>query len=82
MWIEKHSDFFYSNYVFTLEDKEVASFEQNFDFNGSYIYYGYVLDKNGSAYSIMDQSMAALSFKIIVKLKSLGWDIDGFPIVK
>ena len=65
-----------------LEKIEVATLEQNFDFDESYIYYGYILDKNGSAYSIIDKNMSTLSFKAIVKLKSLGWDIDGFPIVK
>ena len=79
MWVRK---FYYDCecYDFVLDNKSIAYIEVGVDFSQCTLFFGFVLTKNNVHFHMEGKNLDSLMFKMILKLKEFGWEVDGFPL--
>jgi hypothetical protein len=67
-------------YDFILDGRSIAYIEVGADHNQSPFFFGFVITKSHKHFHMEGGNIDSLMFKMVLKLKEFGWEIDGFPI--
>ncbi len=67
-------------YDFILNERAIAYIEVGADHNQNPFFFGFVLTKSKRHFHMEGKNIDSLMFKMVLKLKDFGWDIEGFPV--
>ena len=72
-------DFYYVS--FYLNNQELAYIEEGLNFDtGNKFYFGFCKSKSNQHFHLEDDSLEIMKFKVMLKLKEFGWDIENWAI--